>query len=100
MRTEWDSIGSVDLPDDAYYSTQTERARVNFPMTGRKMHPYMIESLVQIKKAAAIANLRAGEMRKDISDASCAPAMKSSAAICGISLSLIRSRAARAPRPT
>ncbi len=69
MRTEWDSIGSVELPDDAYYGTQTERARVNFPMTGRTMHPYMIENLVQIKKAAAIANLRAGEMRKDISDA-------------------------------
>lgn len=69
MRTEWDSIGSVELPDEACYGTQTERARINFPMTGRTMHPYMIDNLVYIKKAAAIANLRAGTMRKDISDA-------------------------------
>ena len=63
MRTERDSIGEVFLPDDAYYGVQTARAKDNFPMTGRLMHPYMIDSLVEIKKAAAMANLRAGTLK-------------------------------------
>ena len=69
MRTERDSIGEVLLPDDAYYGAQTARAKDNFPMTGRTMHPYMIDSLVQIKKAAAMANLRAGTLRPEIANA-------------------------------
>ena len=56
MRTEHDSIGSINLPDDAYYGVQSMRAKENFPMTGRLMHPYMVDSLVIIKKAAAMAN--------------------------------------------
>ena len=48
MRTEFDSIGSVNLPDDAYYGVQSLRAKENFPMTGRLMHPYMVDSLVVI----------------------------------------------------
>ena len=69
MRTERDSIGEVLLPDDAYYGVQTARAKDNFPMTGRTMHPYMIDSLVQIKKAAAMANLRAGTLKPEIANA-------------------------------
>ena len=63
MRTEHDSIGIVNLPDNAYYGVQSMRAKENFPMTGHLMHPYMIESLVMIKKAAAIANQRAGMLK-------------------------------------
>ena len=69
MRTERDSIGEVFLPDDAYYGVQTARAKDNFPMTGRLMHPYMIDSLVEIKKAAAMANLRAGTLKPEIANA-------------------------------
>ena len=69
MRFEHDSIGSVSLPDDAYYGVQSLRARDNFPMTGQLMHPYMIESLALIKKAAAIANQRAGALRPEIASA-------------------------------
>ena len=69
MRTEHDSIGSVSLPDNAYYGVQSLRAKENFPMTGRLMHPYMVESLVLIKKAAAIANQRAGTLRPEIASA-------------------------------
>ena len=69
MRTERDSIGEVFLPDDAYYGVQTARAKDNFPMTGRMMHPYMIDSLVEIKKAAAMANLRAGTLKPEIANA-------------------------------
>ena len=69
MRTERDSIGSINLPDGAYYGVQSMRAKENFPMTGRLMHPYMIESLVVIKKAAAIANQRAGQLKPEIASA-------------------------------
>lgn len=69
MRTERDSIGEVFLPDDAYYGVQTARAKDNFPMTGRLMHPYMIDSLVEIKKAAAMANQRAGTLKPEIANA-------------------------------
>ena len=69
LRTERDSIGSINLPDGAYYGVQSMRAKENFPMTGRLMHPYMIESLVVIKKAAAIANQRAGQLKPEIASA-------------------------------
>lgn len=69
MRTEHDSIGIVNLPDNAYYGVQSMRAKENFPMTGHLMHPYMVESLVMIKKAAAIANQRAGMLKPEIASA-------------------------------
>ncbi len=69
MREEHDSIGVVSLPENAYYGVQSHRARENFPMTGRLMHPYMIDALVQIKKAAAIANQRAGTLKPEIASA-------------------------------
>ena len=69
MRQEHDSIGTVSLPDNAYYGVQSLRARENFPMTGHLLHPFMIESLVMIKKAAALANQRAGALKPEIASA-------------------------------
>ena len=69
MREEHDSIGVVSLPENAYYGVQSLRAKENFPMTGRLMHPYMIDALVLIKKAAAIANQRAGTLKPEIASA-------------------------------
>ena len=69
MRIEHDSIGNVSLPDNVYYGVQSARAKENFPMTGQVMNPYMIESLVIIKKAAAIANRKAGELKPEIASA-------------------------------
>ena len=69
MRMEHDCVGSVQLPDDAYYGVQSLRAKENFPMTGRTLHPYMVESLVVIKKAAALANRRAGALKPKIASA-------------------------------
>ena len=69
LRTEHDSIGSVRLPDDAYYGVQSLRALENFPITGRRMHPCMVESLTVIKKAAAMANQRAGMLKPEIASA-------------------------------
>lgn len=60
FRIEHDSIGDKKVPADAYYGVQTLRAAENFRITGLNMHPEMINSLVQIKKAAAITNARTG----------------------------------------
>ena len=65
MRIEQDSIGSLELPDGAYYGIQSGRAMQNFPLSGSAMLGEMIESLVQIKKAAARANGEAGLLEAD-----------------------------------
>ncbi len=64
MRTETDSIGSIQLHDDVYYGIQSYRAQENFPLTDSKMMPEMIISLAEIKKAAAIANGLNGSLDK------------------------------------
>ena len=37
MRTEHDTMGAVEVPDDAYYGAQTQRAVENFPISGKTM---------------------------------------------------------------
>ena len=59
-RIETDYVGSLNVPEDAYYGVQSLRAKNNFSITGRTMDPLFIEALVQIKKAAAITNRDAG----------------------------------------
>ena len=61
-RTESDSIGTLEVPSDAYYGVQSLRGKQNFPITGHPMHRLLIVSLAQIKKAAAMANRRAGTL--------------------------------------
>ena len=61
-RTESDAIGQLEVPEKAYYGVQSLRAAQNFAITGRKLHPLMIQSLTLIKKAAALANRRAGRL--------------------------------------
>ncbi|MDD4503740.1 MAG: aspartate ammonia-lyase [Clostridiaceae bacterium] len=66
FRIESDSIGSKQVPKDAYYGVQTLRAKENFNITGRKLHEEFINSLAQLKKATAIANSQAGVLDKKI----------------------------------
>ena len=68
-RTEHDSIGAKQVPEEAYYGVQTLRAAENFYITGLKMHPELINSVAQIKKAAAITNFEVGELDKQRTDA-------------------------------
>ncbi len=58
-RLESDSIGTKEVPADAYYGVQSLRAVENFSITGQQMHPEMIRSLAYIKKACAMANMEA-----------------------------------------
>lgn len=59
-RTEHDSMGAVSLPADALWGAQTERARHNFQLTGQPLPVSFLHSLLQIKAAAAEANLECG----------------------------------------
>ncbi len=56
MRTEKDSLGEKQVPAEAYYGIQTQRAVENYPISGHRAHPRMIRAVGMIKKAAAIAN--------------------------------------------
>ena len=68
-RVETDSIGSMEIPADAYYGVQTLRAKQNFYITGLRMNDQFINSLAKIKKAAAVTNRDAGNMDGKIAEA-------------------------------
>lgn len=57
-RVEIDLIGPCIIPDGALYGSQTQRAIMNFPITGVCLNhfPVLIESCAMVKKACAIAN--------------------------------------------
>jgi aspartate ammonia-lyase len=69
MRIESDSIGSMAVPKDAYYGVQSMRAKKNFYITGRPLHPVFIYNLVKIKKAASITNQKAGLLESEVAKA-------------------------------
>lgn len=68
-RIESDSIGTMEIPVDAYYGVQSLRASNNFHITGKKLNSELINSLAEIKKAAAITNKNIGLLDIDISHA-------------------------------
>jgi len=59
-RIEKDSMGTMEVPEDAYYGVQTARAIRNFPISGQKAHPEFIRAVALIKVAAAKTNLQLG----------------------------------------
>lgn len=69
FRLERDSIGEKQVPIDAYYGVQSLRAKENFRISGRKVHPEFINSIVEVKKAAAIANKNSGALSPERADA-------------------------------
>ncbi|WP_337742786.1 aspartate ammonia-lyase [Fusobacterium gonidiaformans] len=69
FRLESDSIGSLQVPSDAYYGVQTLRAKNNFFITGYRLNPIFISSLAYVKKAAAICNMEAKTIQEDIAKA-------------------------------
>ncbi|MEE4146326.1 MAG: class II fumarate hydratase, partial [Halieaceae bacterium] len=61
-RIEQDSMGKVQVPADALYGAQTQRALDNFSFASRTMPLTFIHSLARIKAAAASANAALGEL--------------------------------------
>ncbi|WP_395243538.1 aspartate ammonia-lyase [Agromyces sp. MMS24-K17] len=61
-RTETDSLGSVEVPADAYWGVHTMRALENFPISKRPISVYaeLVRALACVKQAAARANHELG----------------------------------------
>ncbi|XOV81042.1 MAG: class II fumarate hydratase [Aestuariibacter sp.] len=55
-RIEKDSMGQLEVPDEALYGAQTQRAINNFPISGETMPLAFIQALIMVKQAAAKAN--------------------------------------------
>lgn len=70
-RTEHDSMGELQVPLDALYQAQTQRAVQNFNISGQTLPVEFIRALLQIKKAAATANQQLGLLNNTISQAIC-----------------------------
>jgi len=60
FRTEKDSLGELNVPEDAWYGIQTQRGVNNFPISGRRPDADFVRAHVMIKHAAAIANCQPG----------------------------------------
>ena len=68
-RIEKDSLGEMQVPEEALYGAQTQRAVENFPISGQRFGRRFIEALGLIKKSAAQTNLELGNLDADIAEA-------------------------------
>jgi fumarate hydratase, class II len=75
FRTEHDSMGELQVPADALWGAQTQRAVQNFPISGLPMPRAFIGALGLVKQAAARANTRL-----ELLDAGAANAIEKAAA--------------------
>ena len=69
FRTEHDSMGEVQVPADALYRAQTQRAVENFPISGVPIDRALIGALASIKGAAAAVNAELGVLDADVATA-------------------------------
>ena len=69
FRTEKDSLGEIQVPKDALYAAQTQRAVENFPISGVPIPRAMIKALGLIKQKAAEVNLDLGVLDENKSKA-------------------------------
>jgi len=66
FRIEKDSMGELQVPEDALWGAQTQRAVNNFPISGLAMPRQFIAALGLVKWAAAGANSELGLIKSDI----------------------------------
>ncbi|MFP6848083.1 MAG: class II fumarate hydratase [Pseudomonas sp.] len=65
-RIETDSLGPIEVPDEAYWGAQTQRSLLNFAIGQEHMPLPVVHALALIKKAAARVNQRTGALPADI----------------------------------
>lgn len=68
-RIEKDSLGEIEVADDALYGSFTTRAYKNFQISGIRAKPELIKSYAIIKKACALANMKLGMLDERIGNA-------------------------------
>ena len=69
MRKENDSLGEVEVPEEAYFGAQTKRAQDIFKISGLTFPPVLIRALGLIKRRAARVNLSLGLLDREIAEA-------------------------------
>ncbi len=62
VRVERDSLGEIEVPATAYWGAQTERARRNFPVSGRRFPRRFLGALGRIKAECAAVNAELGRL--------------------------------------
>ncbi|MFB8388172.1 aspartate ammonia-lyase [Microbacterium sp. NPDC055910] len=69
-RTETDSLGSLEIPADAYWGVHTARALANFPISKRPISVYrdLVVALAMVKQASARANREIGVLDHERAD--------------------------------
>jgi fumarate hydratase class II len=68
-RIERDSMGEMAVPADALYGASTQRAVLNFPISGQRFPRRFLRALALIKQAAAATNARLGLLDDDLAAA-------------------------------
>lgn len=74
MRTEFDLLGSLEVPANVYWGIHTLRSSRTFHLAGEGLHPELIRALALVKKACALANARAGLLSERVASAIAAAA--------------------------
>src|SRR3954453_11069507 len=69
FRIEHDSMGDVEVPAEALWRAQTQRAGQNFPNSGRPLPHELVHALARIKAAAARTNADLGVITAEQRDA-------------------------------
>jgi fumarate hydratase, class II len=73
-RIERDSMGEMEVPAEALYGASTQRAVINFPISGQRFPRRFIRALALVKQAAAEANGELGLLDRDVAAAIAAAA--------------------------
>src|SRR3990172_2394098 len=69
MRTERDSMGEMEVPAAAYYGASTQRAVLNFPISGLRFPRRFLRALGLLKSAAARVNRDLGLLDPRLAEA-------------------------------
>ncbi len=69
LRKEFDSIGSISVPNDKYWGASTQRSKKYFDIGEFLVRPVLIKSIAIIKKAAAIVHSKEKQILPHISKA-------------------------------
>lgn len=65
MRLESDSMGEIEVPANRYWGAQTQRSLIHFNIGTDLMPPELIKAFAILKKAAALTNLKLGQLPED-----------------------------------
>ena len=68
-RIEKDILGELEVPEEVYWGINTQRALLNFQISGKQFPTSFILSLATVKKACLLANIELNQIDQDIGKA-------------------------------